>query len=348
MIVIRPVKYADIDQLYKLAKRVGPGMTTFPADKEVLLQKIESSEKAFSLAATKEQENSFLMVLEDTNTNVIMGTAGVYGNIGKDVPFYTFQILSRNKHSYKIKNKVSSKTLNLVNEYTGDTEVGTLILDPDYRGGGYGKLLSKCRYLLVAQYRELFGARIVAELRGWSDEKSVSPFWEAVGKHFFGGMQYDHADHLCATTNNQFISDLMPDYPIYVDLLSQEAQAVIGKPHEVGVPALNMLIKEGFRYENYVDIFDGGPTVHAYIENIETIRNSQNQVVKSLLDENQEGLNCLVCNSSLENFRVCQTQVTPLADGSVALNAAAAKSIQVVLGDSVRVYPLDDEYKNRL
>lgn len=348
MIIIRPVRHDDLDRLFNLAKRVGPGMTTFPADKKVLLQKIEASEKAFSLSATNEQANSFLMVLEDTKTNALMGTAGVYSNIGKDVPFYTFQILSRNKHSYKIKNKVASKTLHLVNEYTGDTEIGTLILDPDYRGGGYGKLLSKCRYLLIAQFRALFSARIVAELRGWSDENAVSPFWEAVGKHFFGGMQYDHADHLCATTNNQFISDLMPDYPIYVDLLPQNAQLMIGKPHDVGVPALNMLIKEGFRYENYVDIFDGGPTVHSYVENIETIRSSKDQIIESFLDENEGGINCLISNSSLENFRVCQTKVAVLANGRVAIFADIAQSIQVAIGDEIRVYPLDDEYKKKL
>lgn len=353
MIVIRPVAYADLDRLYNLAKKVGPGMTTFPADKEILLQKIVASEKAFSFSATKEpaakeESNSFLMVLEDTQTNAVMGTAGVYSNIGKDVPFYTFQILSRNKHSYKLQNKVASRTLHLVNEFTGDTEVGTLILDPDYRGGGYGKLLSKCRYLLVAQFSHLFSSRIVAELRGWSDSNAISPFWEAVGKHFFGGMQYDHADYLCAT-NNQFISDLMPDYPIYVDLLPKEAQAVIAKPHNVGVPALNMLFKEGFRYENYVDIFDGGPTVHAYIENIETIRSSQNKVVDSLfdsvVDENQGELDCLVCSSSLAKFRVCQTRITLLSDSRVAISASAADRLQVVIGDSIRVYPLNDKDK---
>lgn len=348
MIVIRPVTYADLDRLYNLAKKVGPGMTTFPADKEVLLQKIVASEKAFSFSSTKEESNSFLMVLEDTQTNAVMGTAGVYSNIGIDVPFYTFQILSRNKHSYKLQNKVASKTLHLVNEYTGDTEVGTLILDPDYRGGGYGKLLSKCRYLLVAQFPHLFSSRIVAELRGWSDNNAISPFWEAVGKHFFGGMKYDHADYLCAT-NNQFISDLMPDYPIYVDLLPKEAQAVIAKPHDVGVPALNMLFKEGFRYENYVDIFDGGPTVHAYIENINTIRNSQSQVigiiVDSIADENQNELDCLVCNVSLENFRVCQTKITSLSDSRVAISVSTADRLQVVIGDSIRVYPLNDEDK---
>jgi len=348
MIVIRPVAYADLDRLYNLAKKVGPGMTTFPADKEVLLQKIVASEKAFSSSVTKEESNSFLMVLEDTKTNAVMGTAGVYSNIGTDVPFYTFQILSRNKHSYKLQNKVASKTLHLVNEYTSDTEVGTLILDPDYRGGGYGKLLSKCRYLLVAQFPHLFSSRIVAELRGWSDDNAISPFWEAVGKHFFGGMQYDHADFLCAT-NNQFISDLMPDYPIYVDLLPEEAQAVIAKPHDVGVPALNMLFKEGFRYENYVDIFDGGPTVHAYIENIETIRSSQNKIVDSILDsvedENQGELDCLVCSSSLANFRVCQTRITSLSDSRVAISVSTADRLQVVIGDTIRVYQLNEEDK---
>jgi len=320
-------------------------MTTFPADKEVLHEKIAASERAFSLSAIKEQSNSFLMVLEDSETNAVMGTAGVYSNIGQEVPFYTYKILSRNKYSYEIKNKVTSTVLHLVNEYKGDTEVGTLILDPYYRGGGYGKLLSKCRYLLVAQFKELFSARIVAELRGWSDENAISPFWEAVGKHFFGGMAYDHADYLSATTNNQFIADLMPDYPIYVDLLSKEAQAVIGKPHDIGVPALNMLLKEGFRYENYVDIFDAGPTVHAYLENIETIRNSKSRVVEKLLDEEQGEVDCLVCSSSLENFRVCQTKVTPLEDGSIALSAAVAKTIMVAIGNTVRVYRLAEQGK---
>jgi len=340
MIVIRPVDYIDIDQLYNLARKVGPGMTTFPANRGILLKKIIASKKAFSTAINKDHANSFLMVLENTKTKELMGTAGVYSNIGVEEPFYSFKLLTRTKHSSEIQSKVHSKTLNLVNEYTSDTEIGTLILDPDFRGSGYGKLLSKCRYLLVAQFREIFSTRIVAELRGWSDENAMSPFWESIGKHFFGGMTYDQADHLCATTDNQFIADLMPDYPIYIDLLPEDAQSVIGKPHDIGVPALNMLIKEGFLFENYVDIFDGGPTVHADIENIETIRNSEKYVIDSFLDKHNGESDYLVCNTSLDNFRVCQTQITRLISGRVAISKKYAQSLHVEIGDEIRIFPL--------
>lgn len=341
MIVIRPVEQDDIDGLYHLAKKAGPGMTTFPPDRKVLTQKIIASTEAFSDDYDKNAEASFLMVLVDTQTNIIMGTAGIYSNIGKDTPFYSFKILTRSKHSYKLDTKVSSKTLHLVNEYTGDTEVGTLILDPDYRGGGYGKLLAKCRYLLIAQFRQLFGARLIAELRGWSDDNAISPFWESVGKHFFQGMQYEHADYLSATTNNQFISDLMPEYPIYIDLLPEMAKSVIGKPHQLGEPALNMLFKEGFHYENFVDIFDAGPTVHAYVENIETIKNSQEKLLSDSAFSEAEAVECLVCNASITNFRVCQAKVNFMDDGSVTLTPEVIAALLLNFEESLRVYPLN-------
>lgn len=340
MVVIRPVEHADLEKLYELAEKVGPGMTTFPADKETLTIKIKDSKRAFCDATAKEKANSFLMVLEDTKTNAIIGTAGVYSNIGINTPFYSFKILSRDKHSYGIKSKVSSKTLHLVNEYTGDTEVGTLILDPDYRGGGYGKLLAKCRYLLIAQFQSLFGARLIAELRGYSDQSSLSPFWENVGKHFFEGMNYDHADFLSATTNNQFIADLMPEYPIYIDLLSKEAQSVIGRPHTAGEPALQMLMNEGFRYENFVDIFDAGPTVHAYVDNIKTVVDSQEKSLEYISDDDENGTNCLICNSSLENFRVTRARVNYLQNGSISISKPVADALLVEKGDKIRVYPL--------
>jgi len=234
MIIIRPVKHADIEQLYILAKKVAPGITTFPPNLDVLQQKIEDSVTGFLAPVNDMTSSAYLMVLEDTVTKSIMGTAAVYSNIGQNIPFYTYKILRRTKHCYDLETKVTSNSLNLVNEYIGDTEIGTLVLDPEYRGGGYGKLLAKCRYMLIAQFKEHFGERVFAELRGWSDNDSVSPFWESVGKHFFNGMSYEKADYLSATTNNQFIADLMPKNPIYIELLPGAAQTAIGKPHPTG------------------------------------------------------------------------------------------------------------------
>jgi len=323
MIIIRPVKTTDIDQLYRLATKVAPGITTFPPNENILRKKVADSIEGFSGTPTDQRSNSYLMVMEaiDTEKRVtrIMGTAAVYANIGKDIPFYTFKILSRTQHSHELGAKVVSKSLHLVNEYAGDTEIGTLIVDPGYRGGGYGKLLSKSRYMLIAQFRQRFSARIFAELRGWSDKDSVSPFWESVGRHFFAGMSYEKADYLSATTNNQFIADLMPVHPVYSDLLPKSARSVIGKPHPTGEPALKMLLNEGFRYDDYVDIFDAGPTVHAQQTDIKTIRDSHVQKLITVTDTLEASSEFIICNTSLENFRVCRSEAL-LSEEGIALD----------------------------
>ena len=37
----------------------------------------------------------------------------------------------------------------------------------------------------MAEFRERFPAQVMADLRGYFDEQGRSPFWEAIGKHFF-------------------------------------------------------------------------------------------------------------------------------------------------------------------
>ncbi|MCV5888920.1 arginine N-succinyltransferase, partial [Escherichia coli] len=71
-----------------------------------------------------------------------------------------------------------------------------------------------------------------------------------------------------------------PKLPIYINLLSQEAQAVIGQVHDNTRPALKLLEREGFTNRGYVDIFDGGPTVECDLRNIESVRHSFRAQVK--------------------------------------------------------------------
>ncbi len=341
MIIVRPVARHDIDQLIHLAKKVAPGITTFPANNDVLLQKIEGSISGFSETPSDDKSNTYLMVLEQTDPltqkSTIMGTSAVYANIGRDIPFYTFKILKRTQHNDDLDIHVMSRSLHLVNEYTGETEIGTLILDPGYRGGGYGKLLAKCRYMLIAQFKERFAARIFAELRGWSDKTATSPFWESVGKHFFAGMSYQQADYLSATTNNQFIADLMPVHPIYCDLLPNNAIEVIGKPHPTGEPALKMLFNEGFRYEDFIDIFDAGPTVHAQQNDIKTIRDSKLYKLGTTSDKAGSNEHYIICNTSLKNFRVCQSSAK-IVNAEIILDQQLADSLLISAGDFVRVF----------
>ncbi|MCS5807580.1 arginine N-succinyltransferase [Klebsiella pneumoniae subsp. pneumoniae] len=125
----------------------------------------------------------------------------------------------------------------------------------------------------MAAFRERFNEKVVAEMRGVIDEQGYSPFWESLGKRFFA-MEFSRADYLCGTGQKAFIAALMPKHPLYIDFLSPEAQAVIGKVHPQTAPARTVLEKEGFRYLNYIDIFDGGPTLECDIDRVRAIRKS--------------------------------------------------------------------------
>ena len=67
----------------------------------------------------------------------------------------------------------------------------------------------------------------------------------------------------------------MPRHPVYTVQLPEAARKVIGEVHNDTRPARALLEAEGFRYEGYVDIFDAGPTVEAYRDNIRAVRESR-------------------------------------------------------------------------
>ena len=83
-----------------------------------------------------------------------------------------------------------------------------------------------------------------------------------VGKHFFD-LPYVEAERLCGLESRAFLAELMPQYPIYVPMLPQAAQDCIGRIHPDGQEAFDILEREGFQTNSYVDLFDGGPTLYA-------------------------------------------------------------------------------------
>ena len=134
-----------------------------------------------------------------------------------------------------------------------------------------GPLLAKSRLLFIAEFADRFAPKVIAELRGKLDADGRSPFWEGLGRHFFA-MEYSTADYLTGIGQKSFVAELMPRYPVYANLLPDSARAVIGEVHDDTRAARTMLEQEGFRYEGYVDIFDAGPTVECFRDDIRAIR----------------------------------------------------------------------------
>lgn len=337
MMVIRPVTENDFDAIMNLANRSGVGMTTLPKDEKVIESHIVRSVKSISSAIKKPKNEYYFFVLEDQKKGQIAGCCAIKAAAGNNYPLYSYKVGTVTRVSYELNIRKNHSLLYLVNDLQGKTEICTLFLLPEYREGGNGVLLSRSRFLFMGQFRQRFTDMVFAEMRGISDEQGNSPFWDSLGRHFFD-MDFARADFLTAVTNKQFIADLMPREPIYTSLLSKEAQASIGKPHHSTIPAMKILEKQGFAYNEYVDIFDAGPTIVALFDHIKTISNARPYTVK-LIDEVKSLHPVLIANSRLD-FRAKLGHVVLHDDQTVTINSQCATGLQVSPDDNVYISPL--------
>ncbi|MBL4596921.1 MAG: arginine N-succinyltransferase [Robiginitomaculum sp.] len=333
MLRVRPIQASDKDDFFELAELSGLGFTSLPNDPELLQSRIHFSEESFAKAIEEPGEEGYLLVLEDMTSGKVAGTSAVKVGIGISRPFFSYKLFSISQVSPSTKGRFDMELMILVNEYAGATEVGTLFVRPEFRGGGRGSLIARARYLLMATELKRFSRNVLSELRGVFHEDGTCPFYEHLAKKFIH-MDFAEADHLSSITDQQFILDLMPKYPIYVDLLPEEAQAVIGKTHHEGVGARRLLENEGFRYERVIDIFDGGPTMSAPIDSLLTVKRSQTLQIKAGKAGSVRGL---ISNERFEKFRACAGMVAPVhEDGILVVEPQILDALEVIEGDTIR------------
>jgi arginine N-succinyltransferase len=214
--------------------------------------------------------------------------------------------------------------------------VGSLAVAPSQRGTGAGRLMARARYMLIASFPHLFAETVIAEMRGWQDGNSRSPFWDAIGARFFD-MPFEEADRLSAVEGVGFIAELMPKHPIYTALLPDTARAAIGKPHRESAKAMAMLLAEDFRYDGHVDVFDGGPQISIARDKIRTVMDSRPARVGRCGPE-RPAVPLLLSNTMLEHFRVVETEGC-VRDGAAILSHQMRRALNVQIGDTVRVAP---------
>lgn len=338
MMVIRPARENDLEAIYALADAAGAGLTTLPTSRKRLISAIKWSEESFKKEVKTPGIEYYFLVLEDTSTGKIAGTTGVFATVGLKNPFYNFEIKTERHHSDDPDVDTKTRSLHLGTPYTGAAELGTLFLHKDFRFGGNGTLLSKSRYMLLAAYPDRFNHRVMAEIRGWVDDDGASPFWEAIARHFFK-MDLAEADRLNSLGNYQFIADLMPRHPIYIEMLPKSAQAVISKPHVESAPAQRLVESEGFQVSNIIDIFDGGPCLEARLPEIRAVKESSNAEVEYVAEEDCEG-RYLIANPELQGFRVTQGPVREIKGGRIGIPAKTGAALGIKPGENVRFVTL--------
>lgn len=329
---------SDLEAIHTLAEQSGIGMTTLPKDLKLLKKRLDWSCASYKKKVEQPNSEYYFFVLENQNNKEIVGVSAIEARIGHDTPFYSYKLSKRTRISRSLNIRSEYDVLSLVNDNQGRSELCTLFLNPEHRKENNGLLLSKARFLFMAQFPERFAPIVIADMRGVSDSQGRSPFWDNVCRHFFQ-MSFAEADRLTLATDKQFIADLMPRNPIYVKLLSAEAQAVIGQPHPLTTPAMNILLKEGFRYNNYIDIFDAGPTLEVPLDNIKTIESSRIVTVNSLSDEVSSS--CYLLANAQLNFRaIINNALINQEKNTCIISKKAAELLQIKCGDSLRLSPL--------
>ena len=333
--VIRPSREDDLEHLYEMAKLTGGGFTNLPADRDALSGKLQKSARAFANTGDELVDETFLLVLENTETGAVRGTCQLMTQVGQQWPFYSYRLNTLTQYSQELDRTVRAEMLHLVTDLEGCSEVGGLFLHPNERAGGLGLLLARSRYLFIAMHRQRFAERVLAELRGIIDDRGGSPFWDGVAGRFFG-MTFQEADYFNAINGNQFIADLMPKYPVYVAMLDDDAREVIGLPHPTGRAAMRMLEKEGLRFEGYVDIFDGGPTMLARTDDVVSVADAKPlKLGSTALDK---GERALIATGHLTDFR-CSYGSRSIDGDTIAIDATGAATLQVGEGDTVWSVP---------
>ena len=328
---VRPAAPEDFDAIYEMAKLTGGGFTNLPADKGTLVEKLAKSAQAFARQGDEQSDDCYMFVLEDPARKLIRGTCQIFGKVGVTQAFYSYHIGTLTQWSPELGKTFRNRQLTLTTDLEGSSEVGGLFLHPDMRAGGWGLLLARSRYLFIKQHRERFGDRTLAELRGVIDEGGHSPFWDALAGRFFD-MSFPEADGFNAVHGTHFIADLMPKTPIYVELLDEKARAVMGQPHPSGVAAMRMLEQEGFQFDRYIDIFDGGPTVTAPTDQIRTIRESTAERIAAIGDGGSARV--LLAAGKLTDYRACRTTVARGDDG-LTIDTQTAELLGLKVGDEV-------------
>ena len=333
--IVRPVRTADLPALIDLARTTGAGLTTLPANEERLAHRVGWAEKTFTGKAER-ADADYLFVLEN-DAGQVVGISAVAGAVGLREPWYNYRVGLTVCASQELKIHRQIPTLFLANDLTGNSELCSLFLRSDHRTGLNGRLLSKARLLFIAEFRESFGDKVIAEMRGMSDEQGRSPFWESLGRHFFK-MEFSQADYLTGVGNKAFIAELMPKFPLYTCFLSEDARNIIGRVHPDTEPALAMLKGEGFSYQGYVDIFDAGPAIEAETAKIRAVRDSQ-ALVLAIGTPGDDATTFLIHNRKREDCRIT-VGAARLAAGTLVVDPLTAKRLQLSVGDQVRAVPL--------
>ena len=252
--LFRVANQDDIAAITDLVSAGPVGMTTLPRGEAEVAEQINRTELTLK-GDTK--ANRILFVVE--REGEILGISSIIPHLGMERPFYSFKHSRHSRRSTNPEMTVRHETLQLTTDFDGCTELATLYLSPDARGGGLGRLLSYGRLAFIARHQDMFEGKLMADIRGWMNEDGESPFWRHFASRFID-LSFDEADRL-SVRDGRFIVELLPSISVLLNLLPDDARNAVGRPHDNARGAYSMLMAAGFEATDLCDVFDGGPAI---------------------------------------------------------------------------------------
>ncbi|MCH8507578.1 MAG: arginine N-succinyltransferase [Phycisphaerales bacterium] len=292
--MIRRARMEDATTLLKMAKMVH--FINLPPDKEIIAEKITNSRASFERAAgvnrkqvtPKRHSGSggisektalaelFMFVVDDLSNPGCLGTSQIVSQMGgPGNPNVCFKLEEREKYSESLKFGTKTTVARMYLDESGPTEIGGLILQPSYRGhpAKLGRFVSSVRFHFMGLHRKIFRPTVLAEMMAPITTDGENLIWNALGRRFIP-LSYTEADRFCQYSR-EFMTSLLPTGDIQLSILPPEVRMQFGEVGKETAPARRMLEKLGFRYENFVDPFDGGPYLFAKTDEIPLVRDTR-------------------------------------------------------------------------
>jgi arginine N-succinyltransferase len=341
MFVLRDAVRSDEKELGRLAAVLDT--VNLPDDGPALAELLDRSIRSFAGKIRDPFERSYLFVLEDVKTGRLVGTSQIIAQHGtRDAPHIYLDVFEREHYSQLLDRHFRHAVMQIGYNYEGHTEIGGLVVHPDFRGiDKPGKQLSWGRFLYLAMHRARFRDRVLAELLPPLLPDGRSLLWEGFGRRFTG-LDYQEADKL-SRRSKEFIKELFPSGEIYCELLDAKVQKIIGKvgPETEGVR--KMLESIGFAYDHRIDPFDGGPHYSAATDDIRLVREYRRaKVMPERLERAwEERFVAIERPTGKQKFRACRTPCR-IDDDKAYLPLRAWQVLGLEPGDRVHTIPFDE------
>ncbi len=345
--IVRPAAPSDLPALTGLAKQLDT--VNLPHDPAVVEKLIGESVQAFaaltgSVAGDFDQRHAHYTLIAAEDDGAVLGTASLFAYHGMpDEPHYYLKVERTRAESRQLGETRERTLLSLGRDIEPWTELGGLVVHPEARGKGIGKLLVAARLLLVAMHPARFCRRLLAELLPPRRPDGGNAFWDAVGGPLTG-LDYYRADLLCRT-DKEFIEAFFPHTELVGELLPPAARDLIAQVGDHTAPVRSLLQRAGFRWLGTIDPFDAGPHDGALIESITPIVRTRRLVRLDLppttavatADGATDG-DALVAEGTTHRFRRCPVQA--IHEG-LRLGTDDARQLGIAAGDPGWVMPMD-------